>query len=275
MSLTEYAIKKRLIDGYPTEIFIERAQVEKYYLCPLCLCAVRDPVQCKQGHLFCKMCIERVIASKPICPCDNKEPLTLATLSSNLVVKNMMNDMGVVCIECEPHSTYSSSLPSTSKSAKCDWKGVLSEIENHSKVCEYVMEACSYKGCSVTCMRKALNQHKIQCEFGMSNCSFKGCGKRIRVNDLPDHKEKCFFRAFQCICRRMIYCLDNADHKLTNCPNQIIPCPVPSQCCCSKSFSRANANSAIFPFHSQAIIDMKRENHLLKLLLKAVVTIFH
>lgn len=70
--------KKRLIDdGYPSEIFVNRTEVEKYYECNVCIAVARDPVQCKQGHLFCKMCIERAIATKPICPCDNVERLTL------------------------------------------------------------------------------------------------------------------------------------------------------------------------------------------------------
>lgn len=165
------ARSNRLIGGYPTDIFVDRAQVEKYYVCPICLSAVRDPVQCKQGHLFCKMCIERAIASNPICPCDNLERLTVASLSCSLVTKNIMNSFEVVCIECDPTTT--------GKSTKCDWIGLLSEMKYHLNVCEYAMETCPYEGCNVTFMRKQLEQHKRKCGFRKTNCPFKGCDKRM------------------------------------------------------------------------------------------------
>ena len=44
----------------------------KRHECPICLYAMRNPVQTECGHLFCKGCLERVLqGSHPACPVDN------------------------------------------------------------------------------------------------------------------------------------------------------------------------------------------------------------
>lgn len=216
------------------------------------------------------MCIEKAIASNPKCPCDNLEILTSTSLSNNLAIKNMMNDLQVVCIECDTSKT------TKSKSTKCNWKGVLSEMEDHlNDICEYVTSMCPYEGCNVTCMRKELDQHKSKCEFRMTKCPFKGCEKRMHFEKLPDHKITCVFMAEPCLnCEEMIDCLDTAEHLLKDCQYQDIPCPVPTICKCKEhTFYKADDNLDLFPCHNQVIIDMKRENDLLKLIPKAVVRI--
>lgn len=79
---------------------------------------------------------------------------------------------------------------------KCDWKGILSDMEEHFDVCGYVAVACTNEGCDVTCIRKALDKHRLKCDYGITNCSFKGCGKGMLLHELTDHKEQCQFRDF-------------------------------------------------------------------------------
>ena len=43
----------------------------KRHECPICLHAMRDPVQTECGHLFCKGCLEPILATpNPECPLD-------------------------------------------------------------------------------------------------------------------------------------------------------------------------------------------------------------
>ena len=45
----------------------------KRHECPICLFAMRNPVQTECGHLFCKDCLEPVLKRRhPICPLDKE-----------------------------------------------------------------------------------------------------------------------------------------------------------------------------------------------------------
>ena len=49
----------------------------KRHECPICLFAMRNPVQTECGHLFCKGCLDPVLKQRrPICPLD-KEDISL------------------------------------------------------------------------------------------------------------------------------------------------------------------------------------------------------
>ena len=46
----------------------------KRHECPICLLAMRNPMQTECGHLFCRDCLEPILQRKsPICPLDNEE----------------------------------------------------------------------------------------------------------------------------------------------------------------------------------------------------------
>jgi len=45
----------------------------KRYECPICLLAMKNPVQTECGHLFCKECLDPVLQRRrPICPLDQE-----------------------------------------------------------------------------------------------------------------------------------------------------------------------------------------------------------
>ena len=45
----------------------------KRHECPICLFAMRNPVQTECGHLFCKECLSPVLRRRrPICPLDQE-----------------------------------------------------------------------------------------------------------------------------------------------------------------------------------------------------------
>ena len=46
----------------------------KGYECPICLFAMRNPVQTECGHRFCRGCLETVLEKmRPLCPLDRGE----------------------------------------------------------------------------------------------------------------------------------------------------------------------------------------------------------
>ena len=50
-------VKKTVFEGYDVS-FVD--PLEKDYECPVCLLAVRDPVQTPCGHSFCKICFNQI-----------------------------------------------------------------------------------------------------------------------------------------------------------------------------------------------------------------------
>ena len=57
----------------------------KRHECPICLFAMRNPVQTECGHLFCRGCLEPVLKRRrPICPLD-KEEISLEGVSFSLL----------------------------------------------------------------------------------------------------------------------------------------------------------------------------------------------
>ena len=45
----------------------------KRHECPICLLAMRNPVQTECGHLFCKECLEPILKRRmPMCPIDQE-----------------------------------------------------------------------------------------------------------------------------------------------------------------------------------------------------------
>ena len=56
------------MSGYSAEFI---TPLLKRHECPVCLHAMRDPVQTECGHLFCKGCLEPVLEGpNPVCPID-------------------------------------------------------------------------------------------------------------------------------------------------------------------------------------------------------------
>ena len=56
----------------------------KRYVCPICLFAMRNPVQTECGHLFCHDCLELVLKGHhPICPLDKEEIRQEGTFPDN------------------------------------------------------------------------------------------------------------------------------------------------------------------------------------------------
>lgn len=84
--------------GHPIECFVD-FDYAKYndYICGLCLDVLNEPLQCRSGHLFCRLCILNSLKSTakscPTCRCF----LTRSLLHKNIVASNMVNDLLAHC----------------------------------------------------------------------------------------------------------------------------------------------------------------------------------
>jgi len=86
----------------------------KRHECPICLYAMKVPVQTECGHLFCKECLEPVLKRRrPICPLD-QEDITADNVFPDNACRREINQLEVYC---------------NFKAGNCPWVGHLRELE--------------------------------------------------------------------------------------------------------------------------------------------------
>ncbi|XP_070580773.1 TNF receptor-associated factor 6-like [Ptychodera flava] len=146
--------------------------IDKKYSCPVCLVALRDPVQTKCGHRFCKTCLSRVCGTKRYvrCPVDN------TWFDCNLDVFDdiaMMREVLSLSVLCHYHSDG------------CSWKGELRELQEHVPVCPYETLSCP-NICGETFLRKEREEHLSECPRRLVNCKY--CSENLICSDLTRHE---------------------------------------------------------------------------------------
>ena len=96
--------------------------------CPLCFQVFVDPVQCKDGHIFCRDCLFLALKKKQECPiCKTK--LTTTTICANLYVKNAIQESEVYCFSrlTELESASIVTTDGDKCTVHCDWTGKLQD----------------------------------------------------------------------------------------------------------------------------------------------------
>ena len=84
----------------------------KRHECPICLFAMRHPVQTECGHLFCRDCLEPVLKRHhPICPLDKEEITQEGTFPDNACRREILK-LQVFC-----------------NFQNCPWIGALKDLE--------------------------------------------------------------------------------------------------------------------------------------------------
>ena len=86
----------------------------KRHECPVCLYAMRNPVQTECGHLFCRECLDPVLKRKrPICPLDKEDINADSIFPDNACRREILN-LEVYC---------------PFVSGGCEWIGQLKKLE--------------------------------------------------------------------------------------------------------------------------------------------------
>ncbi len=136
--------------GYSLEMFSEAP--DPMFKCSICLLVLRDPVQCKNGHMNCRTCIRRAmkrLLKCPVCRCDVNEGL----LSSCLVIKEQIKELKVVCSD-----------------RGCNWIGIQSQRRSHEAnecqmtrvICPYFQSAACGQMCTGVLFRKDFATHLLE-----------------------------------------------------------------------------------------------------------------
>eukprot|EP00754_Rhynchopus_humris_P033073 Rhum_TRINITY_DN15443_c3_g3::Rhum_TRINITY_DN15443_c3_g3_i4::g.157252::m.157252 len=155
--------------------------------CSICLEIFVAPMQCKQGHVFCKACIERTLKKKKQCPMDRSR-LQVADLSRALLVENMISRKRVRC----PHASQH-----TDDEDGCGWVGKVSERQKHlADECEHTLVPCPHASCEVRVQRRVVSEHVVSCEQRVEECAL--CGEYGAVSQRAQHEEECPMGAVVC-----------------------------------------------------------------------------
>lgn len=140
--------------------------LEDKYKCPVCLAALRDPVQTKCGHRLCSSCFKTIRGGNWYfrCPVDN-------TWSNHVfednAVKREVLSLKVNCLN-----------------TNCDWTGELREQQTHLKNCQFEKIECPNK-CKTDVMRLDLDKHLLECPLRLEKCEH--CKIEVVVTQLARH----------------------------------------------------------------------------------------
>eukprot|EP00117_Sycon_ciliatum_P043389 scpid40615/ scgid31421/ TNF receptor-associated factor 3; CD40 receptor-associated factor 1; TRAFAMN len=150
--------------------------LDKKLECPICLYALRDPIQTTCGHRFCKSCIERSLrAESKTCPVDKRQ------LSKTDIYPDNWCRREVMCLTCKCRHVQEG----------CTWHGQLKDFEDHvQSSCEYMTVACRNDGCEEKVARKNLSSHmKHDCLYRKVVCQY--CDEYVAILEIETHNSEC------------------------------------------------------------------------------------
>ena len=140
--------------GYREDRF--QTSIAGNFICPICQKVLKDPVQCRNEHYFCKACITQHLKNSQTCPVC-MEKVTEETLSKPpRILTNILNALMINCdhsergctelielVRLEDHTRSCNYKPVTCPNEKCAKIMNLADFEEHtSEVCEYRQVYC-------------------------------------------------------------------------------------------------------------------------------------
>ena len=138
------------IRGYPVEIF--SGEVNPKYLCCICGCVLKNPMQGYCGHRSCRVCLERETKKKcKTCEKDGED--TLHNIEESFPDNAIKRDLSTQKVKCP--------------NVDCNWEGTFKDFEPHNITCEHSMTGCP--DCGKLVSVKILPLHKlthVMCDFG-------------------------------------------------------------------------------------------------------------
>ncbi|XP_069021893.1 TNF receptor-associated factor 6 [Embiotoca jacksoni] len=190
------------LQGYDVEF---DPPLESKYECPICLMALRNAIQTRCGHRFCKSCIEKSIRDTgQRCPVDN-EMLSEDQLFPDNFAKREILSLTVRC----PNSD-------------CVDKMELRHLENHLAQCKYATVPCLQ--CQQPVKKTQLEEHKtVECLRRPVSCP--DCVACFVYEERELHQQQCPFANVMCQYCELDLIRDQMEsHCDTDCPKAPIAC---------------------------------------------------
>eukprot|EP00741_Cyanophora_paradoxa_P017789 tig00021017_g17181.t1 len=172
----------------PRDKFVDQKHAQRLFECGICMQIFRDPteVNCPEGHVFCKECIDRWIdeARRRDCTCPScrKGPITKETCRINQHIRRSILDMDAYC---------------ENKDDGCCWQGALSGWPAHVAGCALTKRSCSgAPACEERLLTADLPAHEAICLHVRIPCPNAdiGCPEELPRGSVADH--------LVCGCRR-------------------------------------------------------------------------
>uniref|UniRef100_A0A1A8EDR1 TNF receptor-associated factor n=1 Tax=Nothobranchius kadleci TaxID=1051664 RepID=A0A1A8EDR1_NOTKA len=190
------------LQGYDVEF---DPPLESKYECPICLMALRNAIQTRCGHRFCKSCIEKSIRDTgQRCPVDN-EMLSEDQLFPDNFAKREILSLTVRC----PNSD-------------CAEKMELRHLENHLAQCQFTTVPCPQ--CLQAVRKSYLEEHKaVECQKRLVSCP--DCVTHFFWDEKELHEQQCLFASVTCQYCELDLIRDHMEsHCDTDCPKAPIAC---------------------------------------------------
>ncbi|XP_014828170.1 PREDICTED: TNF receptor-associated factor 6 [Poecilia mexicana] len=190
------------LQGYDVEF---DPPLESKYECPICLMALRNAIQTRCGHRFCKSCIEKSIRDTgQRCPVDN-EMLSEDQLFPDNFAKREILSLTVRC----PNSG-------------CTYKMELRHLESHLAMCQFATVPCPQ--CQQPVRKSYLEEHKaVECHRRPMSCP--DCVASFVFEDKELHEQQCPFASVRCQYCEMDLIRDQMEsHCDIDCPKAPIAC---------------------------------------------------
>jgi hypothetical protein len=150
-------------------------EAESEYYCTICMDLMQSPTSCANGHTYCRACIEGWLVKSTKCPVCAKK-ITIKSVTRVMSLELLIEKLPVRC----PNGTLEKELKSESSSSSartvvldhnpvhvhhvtesCQWTGLLNDVEDHLKECQFENVNCPNKGCKADKMQRTSPQQRM------------------------------------------------------------------------------------------------------------------
>ena len=182
-------------------------EIDENLNCPICRCALVDPVTTDCDHSFCQWCIDEALSHQEICPVDRLPLSSLNYFKSPKILYNQLDNLRAECPCC--FVVFRRSL-----------------LQNHvDKQCPEALVVCpgekdAQKKCKESVKRKNINERCLHYETSCPDCL-----DILMHSDLLKHQEtECMNKHMQCeLCDEEIIKCQQDEHNEV-CINHIVSC---------------------------------------------------